>query len=365
MLQRGSFLVVAWLLVACEAAPESWSWDLPEAFPAPAVPADNPMSRAKVELGRHLFYDPRLSRNGTQSCASCHEQARAFSDGRTVAIGSTGEQHRRNSPGLANVAWVATLTWANPLVETLERQALLPLLGETPVELGWSGAEEELLERLRADAEVVRRFAAAFGDEPISLQTITRALAAFQRTIISSRSPYDRWVAGDSTALSESAKRGLALFNTERLECYHCHAGFTFSDSVRHAQTQLVERPFHNTGLYDVDGLGAYPAADPGLVEISQQPRDRGRFRTPTLRNLSFTAPYMHDGSLATLDDVIDAYAAGGRHRQLTGVVNPLQSNFVRGFTLTAEERADLLAFLRALDDEALLTDERLSDPFR
>jgi cytochrome c peroxidase len=355
------------LLAGCSSPPAGpgWVWSLPAGFPEPRVPADNAMSEAKVELGRRLFFDVRLSRNGTQSCGTCHEQRRAFTDARPVAIGSTGEHHRRNAQGLSNVAWASALTWANPLVTSLEQQALLPLFGETPVELGWSGHEEELLSRFAMTAEDAAGFEGAFPTEGVTLSTITRALAAFERTLISGQSAWDRYTAGDASALSDDARAGLALFNSERLECYHCHAGFTFSDAVMHAGTgTAVDRPFHNTGLFDVDGLGSYPADDPGVYELTQRVGDMGRFRAPTLRNLRFTAPYMHDGSIATLDEVIDAYAAGGRAKATTGRASPLQSDLVRGFELTTDERRQLLAFLDALNDEAFVTNPALSDPF-
>lgn len=354
-------------LTACGPAPTGpeWVWSLSAGFPEPRVPIDNPMSAGKVELGRRLFFDVRLSRNGTQSCGTCHEPRRAFTDARAVAVGSTGEPHRRNAQGLTNVAWASALTWANPLVTSLEQQALLPLFGETPVELGWSGHEDDLIQRFAMTAEDAAGFEAAFPGEGVTLATLTRALAAFERTLISGQSAWDRYTAGDASALSDDARAGLALFNSERLECYHCHAGFTFSDAVMHAGTgTAVDRPFHNTGLFDVDGLGSYPAEDPGLYELTQRVGDMGRFRAPTLRNLRFTAPYMHDGSMATLDEVIDAYAAGGRAKARTGRANPLQSDLVRGFELTADERRQLLAFLDALNDEAFVTNPALSDPF-
>ncbi|MDX2015661.1 MAG: di-heme enzyme [Myxococcaceae bacterium] len=343
-----------------------FDWHLPKGFPTPTVPADNPMTDEKVELGRRLFYDVRLSKNRTQACASCHEQRRAFTDGRPVGIGSTGEAHPRNAQGLANVAYVPTLTWANPLLATLERQALLPLLGEHPVELGFAGAEGELFERLATEGDYAERFARAFPDEApsISLVTITRALAAFQRTLLSGNSPYDRWVNGDASALSDSAKRGLELFNSEALECYHCHAGFNFSDSVAHAGTAAPETPFHNTGLYNLDGNGAYPAGNAGLFDITGRLGDMGRFRAPSLRNLTVTAPYMHDGSIATLRDVITHYAQGGRSKRMTGALSPLQSDLVRGFTLSAQETDDLLAFLESLTDAEFLSNPAFSSPF-
>jgi cytochrome c peroxidase len=353
--------------MACGDEPEPFQWELPPGFPTPAVPSDNPMSAAKVELGRHLFYDTRLSANGTQSCGSCHLQAQAFSDGRATALGSTGESHRRNSMSLANVAYAASLTWANPVLPDLEAQALLPLFGEHPVELGLAGQEDLLLQRLSEDARYPKLFAAAFPEEkqPLSLGSIVRAIAAFERTLISGNSPYDRYTYRDELdALSLSAKRGMTLFFSERLECFHCHQGFAFSDSVKSQETVFPEITFHNTNLYNVDGRGGYPAGDEGLREFTGRSEDTGRYRAPTLRNIAVTAPYMHDGSIATLGEVLDHYAAAGRASAQGAGPSPYQSEFVRGFTLTPQEKQDVLAFLESLTDPTFLTDTRLSDPF-
>ena len=190
-------------------------WDLPPGFPTPVVPPDNRMTNEKVELGRHLFYDERLSGNGTQACASCHRQELAFSDGATVPNGSTGEPHPRNSMALANVAYAATLAWANPLLFALEDQALVPMFGTEPVELGLNGREAELLERLRAVPRYQELFAAAHSGsaDPFTLANVVGALASFQRTLLSGNSPYDRYTYhDDETALSDAAKRGRVLF---------------------------------------------------------------------------------------------------------------------------------------------------------
>jgi len=350
-----------------------YDFNLPPGFPTPRVPESNPMNEEKVELGRFLFYETRLSFNETQSCGSCHEQALAFADGRATAVGSTMEVHPRNSMGLTNVAYQATLTWANDLVRTLETQALLPIFGESPiVELGMSGKEDVLLERLTMDPDYLAMFAAAFPgeDSPITVGNVTKAIAAFQRTLISGRSAYDRYAYDrDMDALTESEERGLELFFGERLECFHCHGGFNFSASVDHAGTVFDEAAFFNTGLYNIDGRGAYPPQNIGLAEISGDPDDMGRFKPPTLRNIAVTAPYMHDGSIATLDEVLDHYARGGRNVTEgpwvgDGSENPYKEIFVSGFTLTAQERADLLAFLRALTDEEFLTNPAFADPF-
>jgi cytochrome c peroxidase len=362
---------LGWLLLLAagcgEPSPEPYMWQLPAGFPDPAVPEDNPMSTAKVELGRHLFYDTRLSANGTQSCASCHRQELAFTDKRVTALGSTGEHHRRNSMSLANVAYAASLTWANPVVPDLEAQALVPIFGEQPVELGLAGQEELLLQRLSEDARYPKMFADAFPEEkqPVSMGSVVRAIAAFERTLLSGGSPYDRYTYRDELdAMSLPAKRGMTLFFSERLECFHCHQGFAFTDSVKHKLTAFPEVTFHNTNLYNVDGKGTYPAVDHGLAEFTGKLEDMGRYRSPTLRNIAVTAPYMHDGSIATLSEVIDHYAAGGRASAHGTAPSPYQSEFVRGFTLTPQEKADVIAFLESLTDTEFLTDPRFSDPF-
>lgn len=349
-----------------------WTWHLPPGFPEPVVPPDNPMSAAKVELGRHLFYDRRLSGNRTQSCATCHEQARAFTESRATSLGSTGEAHPRGSMSLANVAYSPVLTWANPAQRHLESQALVPMFGENPVELGMTLGEAELPARLRADPTYRRLFAEAFPDEadPYTILSVTRALAAFERTMLSGNAPYDRANHGDPAAMSDAAKRGQELFFGERLECFHCHGGPTLNGPMAFVGKGFTEVEFHNTGLYNLDATGSYPAENTGVFEHTGDPEDMGRFKAPTLRNIAVTAPYMHDGSIATLDGVIDHYAAGGRtiatgaHAGI-GRDNPHKSSFVAGFELTASERADLLAFLESLTDSTFLTDPRLADPWQ
>lgn len=347
------------MLFAC--APATWTWDLPDGVPAPSVPADNPMSAAKVELGRHLFYDERLSVDGTMSCASCHRQDLAFTDGRPQGVGVTGEVHPRGAMSLANVAYASTLTWAHPDMDRLEHQALGPLFGDDPVEMGLTDREDLVTASLAADPASLDRFTAAFPDEaePVSIPNVVRAIAAFERTLLSFDSPYDRTMRGEPGGMSLAAERGQALFLSERLECFHCHGGPTFSDALTHERQPMAEIAFHHTGLYDLDGLGTYPSPNTGLHAITGRPEDMGRFRAPTLRNVAVTAPYMHDGSVETLDDVVDHYAQGGRG----GGGSPLQSPFVQGFVLSGAERADLLAFLEALTDERFLTDPRFADP--
>ncbi len=351
---------------------DGYDWGLPPGFPKPKVPADNPMSADKVELGRRLFYDKRLSGNQTFSCASCHRQELAFTDGLARAKGSTGEEHPRGSMSLANAGYNAVLTWANPVISSLEQQCLLPMFGEAPVELGLAGKEEELVARLEAEPVYVDLFPRAFPEaaKAVSLETITRAIAAFERSLISGRSAYDRFTqGGDKAAMSAAALRGRELYFSEQLECFHCHGGFNFADSAVHAGTTFREVMFHNTGLYNVDGKGAYPEDGTGVHGVTGVATDMGRFRAPTLRNIEVTAPYMHDGSVATLGDALDHYAAGGRTipsgpYQGVGSKSPYKSELIVGFTLSPEEKGDVIAFLKSLTDEAFLTDPRFADPW-
>jgi cytochrome c peroxidase len=346
---------------------------LPAWVPPPAVPADNPMSPAKVLLGRHLFHDKRLSADGTIACASCHEQARAFTDGHAVSRGVGGQAGSRSAMSLANVAYLPVLTWQNPQLTSLEVQALIPLFGEHPVEMGMAGREGELFRRLQADPVYRRLYPQAFptearrGEEALySLSTLTKALASFQRSLLSFDSAYDRYrYGGQKQAIGAAARRGEELFFGEKLECYHCHGGFNFTDNLKHARLPFPEVGFHNTGLYNEDGRGAYPATSPGIVEFTGEPRDVGRFRTPTLRNIAVTAPYMHDGSVATLHEVLRAhYARAGRSVQQGRGANPLRSGFISGFQISDAEIADLVAFLESLTDERFLSDPAHGNPW-
>lgn len=368
----GALVAVAAFLSAPAAQGLPFELHLPVGFPTPKIPEDNPLTVEKVALGRFLFYDTRLSGNQTQACATCHQPDKAFTDGLPQAIGSTGEVHPRGSMTLANVGYASALAWANSLLTTIEKQTPVPMFGEHPVELGLAGREDELYARLRDDDRYQRLFAEAFpaDNDPVNLGNIVRAITTFERTLISGDAPYDRYVQGlDDNAISESAFFGGRLFFSERLECFHCHGGFNFTASVTYEGNPFDETSFQNNGLYNIDGKGAYPPNNPGLFAITNVPEDMGRFKAPTLRNIVQTAPYMHDGSLATLDDVIDHYAAGGRtiHEGPyagDGSKNPFKSNFVRGFSLTAEERQSVLDFLTALSDPGFLNDQRHGNPF-
>jgi cytochrome c peroxidase len=340
-------------------------------FPTMLVPANNAMSGAKVQLGRFLFYDRRLSGNGTQSCSSCHQQDKAFTDGQVVAIGSTGELHPRNAQSLANVGYNTTLTWANPALTELETQMLVPLFGTKPIEMGVNDANKaEVLSRIASDTAYQSLFANAFPNqaEAITWDNIVKAISAFQRRLVSASSKYDLYLQ-KKTTLSESELRGLNLFFGEKAECFHCHGSVNFNDQVVHASSRDFSKPFHNTGLYNIGGTGAFPVGNRGLFEHTANAGDMGRFRAASLRNVAVTAPYMHDGSITTLEEVLAFYAAGGR--EITsgpyagdGRLNPNKSDLVSRINLSVQDQADLVAFLKTLTDEQLLTNPAISNPF-
>ena len=336
-----------------------YSWRLPPGLPIPRVPADNPMSEAKVGLGRALFYDTRLSGNGAYACASCHIQARAFTDGRATAIGSTGQSHARSTMTLANVAYNASYGWADGATRTLEAQMAVPMFNEHPIELGLKGREAEIVARFRSQPVDAALFRAAFPAEaePVTFVNIVKAIASFERTIVSAGSPLDRYLYRDErTAMSPAALRGMKLYFSDRLACGFCHGGFNLSGPTDHDGSEPVAPTFHNTALYNVDGRGGYPASDRGLFDKTGTPSDMGAFRAPTLRNIGVTAPYMHDGSVPTLEAAISHYAT-------RGVASPLRSPRLKGFTLTTQETRDLVAFLNALTDDAFLADPAFGPP--
>ena len=341
------------LFVGCSPKPDVFQWQIPEGFPTPNVPVDNPMTKEKVSLGKALFFEPALSGNGAMSCSTCHRAENAFSEPRPTSSGSTGEAGRRNALALVNVAYNGSLTWAHNGIDTIEQQLMIPLFNQHPVEMGVTGNEKAVLARFNTD-EYKSLFTQAFGDEQVSFDRMVKALASFVRSLTSFDSAFDDYAYNNNdAALNASQLRGLDLFFSERLECFHCHGGFNFTQSSQHAFQQLDLRPFHNTGLYDVDGNGAYPESDQGLIEVTRNRKDMGRFRAPTLRNIALTAPYMHDGSLADLDAVIAFYAAGGLGN---GSKSPLKSPFMPGFVLTVEEHQDLKAFLHSLTDMNFIT---------
>jgi cytochrome c peroxidase len=351
---RTVILLVAWG-DADDTGRPPYQWQLPPGFPPPLVPADNPMSDAKVALGKRLFYETRLSSTGTYACASCHRAELAFTDGRAHAVGATGEPVRRAAMSLANVAYSPSFTWGDPRVHTLEAQMRTPLFNRHPLEMGASVDGGAALAAISQDGGYRQQFAAAFPDaaNPLSMDNVIKAIAAFERTLISGRSAFDRYVFSDeSTAMTEPAKRGMALFFSARIGCSQCHAGINFSGAViyqGHTQERAV---FANNGLYNLHARGDYPQSDQGLTEVTHRGADMGKFRVPTLRNVALTAPYMHDGSLGTLEQVLDHYANGGRH-------SPRQDARVRPLSLSAAERAEVLEFLHSLTDRDFVDDPR------
>ena len=260
---------------------------------------------------------------------------------------------------LTNVAYNAAFTWGSGKVRSLELQMRQPLFNEHPLEMGLKSDGAAALGALLADADYLAQFQAAFPGEAsaVSMEHVIKAIACFERTLISGRSPFDRYLFDDDHgALSEPAKRGMALFYSARVGCAQCHSGINFSGPIIYLGHASERALFANTGLYDLDRRGAYPSSDQGLIEVTHRGSDMGKFRVPTLRNVALTAPYMHDGSLPTLDAVLEHYVRGGRR-------NPHQDPRVRPFSLTESERAELLAFLDSLTDRDFVENPQFSMP--
>jgi cytochrome c peroxidase len=302
---------------------------VPAGFPEPVFPADNALSPQRWALGKRLFYDPVLSRDSTLSCASCHRAAQAFADSLPFSPGVGGLPGTRNAPTLANVAYHPYLLREGG-VPTLEMQVLVPIQEHNEFDFNIV----LVAERLQRDTAFVQASLEAYGRTPDPF-VLTRALACFERTLLSGESRYDREVFQQRPgSLDAAEKRGMDLFFSDKAGCSGCHGGFNFTAYA-----------FENNGLY-----AQY--ADPGRFRLTGKEDDRGRFKVPTLRNVARTAPYMHDGSLPTLEQVVEHYDFGGKG-------HPNQSPLVRPLGLTAQEKAGLVAFLRALTDEAFLSDPK------
>ncbi len=307
---------------------------IPAGFPKPAIPTNNPVTPAKVELGRQLFYEVQLSRDNSKSCASCHSEAASFSDaGNTVSMGVFNQRGSRNAPALVNLAYDTTFFW-DGRASTLEDQAVLPILN--PVEL--SSDSISVVAKLSSNTFYKALFGQAFGDEQITMQRIGMALASFERTMISGSSDYDRFMAGDSSALSKSALHGMQLFNSKQVNCVGCHSGVNFTDNN-----------YHSTGL-------AQFYEDQGRQDVTRNPQDNGKFRTPSLRNVGLTAPYMHDGSFATLDTVLGHYREGGKHNQT-------QDQLIQRLNISDQDVKDIIAFLNSLTDKNFTQRKEFSKP--
>lgn len=284
-------------------------------------PEDNPHSEAKERLGMALYFDPRLSRSNMQSCASCHNPSFAWGDGLPKGVGDRMNQLGRRSPTILNSAWAEAFMWDGRF-ETLEEQALGPI--QSGVEMNMSMVD--LLPKLQAIAEYRDMFAAAFdGNAEITAEKIAMAIATYERTVVSGTAPFDRWIAGEETAISESAKRGFVVFN-ESGNCAACHSDWRFTDDS-----------FHDIGL---------PGSDIGRgKQLPAVAKMQYAFKTPGLRNIDRRAPYMHDGSVSTLEAVVEHYNIGG-------VPRPSLSDEMKPLGLTEQEKADLVAFLKTLTSE-------------
>jgi cytochrome c peroxidase len=300
------------------------------------------MSDAKVALGCQLFFERRLSVTNAYSCASCHRPELAFTDGRALAVGAKGDSMHRGAMSLTNVAYNPAFTWASDSVVTLERQMEQPLFNDHPLEMGLKRDDSALLEWLAQQESYAAAFRQSFPQEPqpITVPNVVKAIAAYERTLISGRSAFDRYVYDDDrAAFSEGARRGMRLFYSDRSGCAHCHFGVNFSGPIVHRGKPDQRALFANNGSA-VQG-------DAGLSAVTKRDQDRGRFRVATLRNIALTAPYMHDGRFATLEQVIEHYAAGGKHADSIGAVD----SQIRPLALTSEEKRDLVEFLKGLTD--------------
>ena len=345
LMHRGNFcylFTLLWLsLASCqtdEALPEPtpYTFDVPGYFGSVPQPLDNKATVEGVALGKKLFFDPILSRNNTISCSSCHHPEKAFTDGLPKSVGIDGRIGRRNAMALVNLAWANRFFWDGRIF-SLEAQVLLPVPDHLEMDLPWEEAEA----RLNANSEYRQMFRRAFllePDEPVMAVHVAKAISQFMRTLISSDSKFDRFVRGE-TMLSPAELRGFDLFRTERADCFHCHGHDGFA--------QFTNNSIQNNGL---DPQGAW--LDSGLSLHTGLSFNIGMFKTPTLRNIAVTAPYMHDGRFATLEEVIDHYDSGGHPSQ---TIDPLMKFVGVGLQLSAQEKSDLLAFLHTLTDEAFL----------
>ena len=304
---------------------------VPEGFPAPVFPEGNELTPARWALGKRLFFDPVMSSDRTVSCASCHLPERAFSDVQAFSPGVAGRPGTRNSPTLANIAYHPYFTREGG-VPTLEMQILVPIQEHNEFDFNIL----LIAERLNADSSYVRASWEAYDRAPDAF-VITRSIACFERTMLSGSSRYDEFLNGKTSALTQSQRRGMDLFFSEKLACSTCHGGFNFTNYA-----------FENNGLYE-----DYP--DPGRFRLTGEEADRALFKVPTLRNVGVTSPFMHDGSLATLEAVVEHYNSGEKN-------HPHQSPLIRPLHLTEEEKHDLVRFLEALTDDDFLRNPKFRE---
>lgn len=300
---------------------QPYTLNLPEGFPEPEIPADNALTVYRVELGKRLFFDAQLSADGSVSCGSCHLPEKAFTDGLPKGVGIHERVGIRNAIHLTNVAYHESFLWDGGL-NSLEAQVLAPIADTNE----FASELFEVVERLETNEEYQRLSIAAY-DRPFDAFVLTRAVAAFERTLISTNAPIDRYVyGGDEQALRTSQLRGMDLFFSGFVGCGGCHTG-----------VNLTNGGFQNTGLYTI-------YEDPGRERITGNPADRAKFKIPSLRNVELTAPYMHDGSMETLEEVVEHYNSGGKQ-------HPHKSHLVRKLFLTQQQKDDIVDFLKALTD--------------
>ncbi len=328
-------LFVIVLLLACVNEPDETVIEslinIPSGFPPPVFPEDNGLTRERWALGKRLFFDPVLSRDSTISCASCHLPEKAFTDAKAVSEGVEKRSGSRNAPTLANVAYHPYYTREGG-VPTLEMQILVPIQEHAEFDFNIL----LIAQRLMANNSYRQLSHEAYGREPDAF-VITRSIACFERTLVSGESRYDAFLNGRNSALNATEKRGRDLFFSDRLACSHCHGGFNFTNYS-----------FENNGLYET-----YP--DPGRFRLTGEDSDLALFKVPTLRNVSVTAPYMHDGSISQLEDVIEHYNSGGKN-------HPHKSTVLKPLHMTASEKANLIAFLQTLTDDAFINNPRFRE---
>ncbi|MBX2979644.1 MAG: c-type cytochrome [Flavobacteriales bacterium] len=360
-----ALLVVLFAQVACKPDPEGpeapgpgghnptpYALEIPPNFPPMPIPADNPITVEGVLLGRHLFYEKRLSGNNTMSCATCHLQTHAFADPATTSVGIDGIAGTRNSMALINLGWEQRFFWDGRAM-SLEEQIFFPVRDPIEMHETWPNA----VAKLQADPAYVSLFGAAFGTTTIDSVLTSKAMAQFLRTLISGNSKFDKWSRGE-VALTPEEQGGFVLTFLEGgdpavfpggqfgADCFHCHphGGGRFTDGL-----------MRNNGLdFEEDWT------DLGLAGITGLPQDRAKFKTPTLRNVALTAPYMHDGRFQTLEEVIEHYNSGGKP---SPTVDPNMKYTQGGLGLTPEKKAQLVAFLNTLTDWDFVNDVRFTDP--
>ena len=307
-------------------------------FPAPNTPPWNQLTEEGVDLGRHLFYDPILSSDNTVSCASCHKQEYAFGDNTQYSFGVNQSLGERNAPTIMNIAFHTAFDWDGKS-SSVEDQASRPIFNE--IELhnnNWS----EVINRIKMSDLYLDLFCAAFGTSDIDSSHVLKAIAQFERTLISDNSKFDQYLRGE-VVLSPEEIRGFNIYSTERGDCFHCHPIGLFTNNM-----------FHNNGLdSQFEDLGRY--------NVTNNMLDQGAFKSPSLRNIEFSAPYMHDGRFETLEQVIDHYDFGGYD---SPTVDPLMKYVGIGLMLTDQEKADLKAFLLTLSDQSFVNNPDFSNPF-